>query len=207
MGRATATGEPSSNKRDVVLAAAIDCFAAHGLNGTGMRAIARAAGLTEGTLYHYFPSKDALIEDAFRWSAFQASDLRRVMQRGDVPLRERLLGIGGDFLAALRRNPQWTRVVIREALRAAPEGAGNPVRGVLRSLATERTQALTAALRDDMDAGRIARCDPLRVAEHFFHALIGHFVAEAIAGSPAPTRTGADPFLAHLVDTLAASLE
>src|SRR5262245_10688911 len=115
MGRPTASGEPSSNKRDAVLAAAIHCFAAHGLAGTGMRDIARAAGLTEGTLYHYFPSKEALIEEAFRWSAFQASDLRAAMQRRDVPLRERLLGVGGDFLTALRRDPQWTRVVIREA--------------------------------------------------------------------------------------------
>src|SRR5262245_13813756 len=134
MGRATASGEPSSNKRDVILAAAIGCFAAHGLAGAGMREIARAAGLTEGTLYHYFPSKDALIGEAFRWSAFQPSDLRAQFRRPGVPLRERLLGVGGEFLAALRRNPQWTRVVIREALRAAPDGEGNPVRGALVAL-------------------------------------------------------------------------
>ncbi len=207
MGRATASGEPSSNKRDAVLAAAIHCFAAHGLAGTGMRDIARAAGLTEGTLYHYFPSKDALIEGAFRWSAFQASEVRKAMQRADVALRQRLLGVGGEFLAALRRNPHWTRVVIREALRAAPDRDGNPLRGALISLATERIRTLTAALRDEMSSHRIAKCDPRRVAEHFFHALIGHFVAEAIAGSSSAPRAGVDPFLVHLVDTIARNLE
>ena len=85
MGRATASGEPASNKREAVLAAAVRCFAAQGLAGAGMREIARAAGLTEGTLYHYFPSKDALIAEAFRWSAFQASDVRRAMQRRACP--------------------------------------------------------------------------------------------------------------------------
>jgi AcrR family transcriptional regulator len=207
MGRATASGEPSSNKREAVLAAAVRCFAAQGLAGAGMREIARAVGLTEGTLYHYFPSKDALIAEAFRWSAFQASDVRRAMQRERAPLRERLLGVGEEFLAALRRNPDWTRVVIREALRAAPRRAGNPVRGALIALATERTRALGAALRAEMRAGRIARCDPRRVAEHLLHALIGHFVAEAIAGARPARRAGADPFLVHLVDTIAGQLE
>jgi AcrR family transcriptional regulator len=207
MGRATASGAPASNKREAVLAAAIHCFAAHGLAGTGMRDIARAAGLTEGTLYHYFASKDALIEEAFRWSAFQASELRTAMQRSGAPLRERLLDVGGEFLAALRRDPSWTRVVIREALRAAPERDRNPVRGALVSLAAERTRTLSAALRDEMDSRRIARCDPRQVAEHLFHALIGRFVAEAIVGSGAAPSEGVDPFLVHLVDTIVGNLE
>jgi AcrR family transcriptional regulator len=207
LGRATATGEPSSNKREAILAAAIRCFAVQGLAGTGMRDIARAAGLTEGTLYHYFPSKDALIEEAFRWSAFQPTDLRRAMGQPDQPLRERLLGAGSEFLAALRRDPHWTRVVIREALRAAPGGEANPIRSALLPLAAERIRTLAAALREELAAGRIARCDPRRVAEHLFHALIGHFVAQAIAGASPPPRGGADPFLLHLVDTIALALE
>jgi AcrR family transcriptional regulator len=205
MGRATVSGEASSNKRDAVLAAAVRCFAARGLAGTGMRDIARAAGLTEGTLYHYFPSKAALIEGAFRWSAFQASDLRDAM-RG-AHLHERLLGVGAEFLATLRRNPHWTRVVLREALLVTPDRDGSAVRDALISLATERTRALSAALHDEMKSQRIAACDPLRVAEHFLHALIGHFVAQAIARADAAPPEGTDPFLAHLVDAIAAQLE
>jgi AcrR family transcriptional regulator len=206
MGRATTSGEPASNKREAVLAAAVRCFAAHGLTGTGMRDIARAAGLTEGTLYHYFPSKDALIEEAFRWSAFQASDVRDAMRR-DAPLRERLLEVGEEFLAALRRDQPWTRVVIREALRDAPGRDESAVRSALVSLAAERNRILTAALRDEMSSGRIARCDPRRVAEHLLHALIGHFVAEAISGSRSARPESEDPFLVHLVDTIVGHLE
>jgi len=206
MGRATASGEPSSNKREAVLAAAIGCFAAHGLAGSGMREIARAAGLTEGTLYHYFRSKDALIEAAFRWSAFQASDLREGMRRAEKPLRERLLAVAAEFLAALRRDPDWTRVVIREALRATPAGADNAIRGALVPLAAERIRILSGALRDEMKAGRIARCEPRLVAEHLFHTLIGHFVAQAIAGSISEGPAGEDPFLLHLVDAIAEQL-
>jgi AcrR family transcriptional regulator len=207
MGRATVSGQPSSNKRDAILAAGIRCFAARGLAGSGMRDIARAAGLTEGTLYHYFSSKEALIEAAFGWSAFPASSVRDAMKRPDAPLRERLLAVGAEFLATLWRSPDWTRVVIREALRAPSEAPEGAVRAAVVSLAAERTRALAGALRDEMTAGRIRRCDPRRVAELLFSALMGHFVAQAAGRSTPAPRASADPFLVHLVDTIHAGLE
>jgi AcrR family transcriptional regulator len=206
MGRATAAGEAPSNKREAVLAAAVSCFAARGLAGAGMREIARAAGLTEGTLYHYFSSKDELIDAAFRWSAFPASSVREAMKR-DAPLRERLLAVGAEFLVVLWRSADWSRVLIREALRSTAEEDQSPVRRAVVSLAAERTRALAAALREERDAGRVGPCQPRRVAELFFRALIGHFVAEAIGRPQSTPRPAADPFLAHLVDTLAADLE
>ena len=115
--------------------------------------------------------------------------------------------VGKEFRAALRRDPDWTRIVIREALRAGPEGNGSPVRGALVSLARERTRALAAALREELAAGRIAPCDPRLVAEHLFHALIGRFVAESIAGASAAPRSAPDPFLDQVVDTLSRALE
>jgi len=207
MGRATAAGLPASNKRDRVLTAAIQCFAVQGLSGAGMRDIARAAGLTEGTLYHYFASKEALIEAAFRWSAFPAAGVREVMQRADTPLRERLLRVGSEFQAALWRRPDWTRVLMREALRAPLAGDESAVRGAVVSLAAERTRALAHALRAEIRAGRIRRCDPRLVASHLFHALIGQFVAQAAARSTPTRRSEADPFLEHLVDALVGCLE
>ncbi len=204
MGRRTVSGAPSSNKREVVLAAAVRCFASRGLGSAAMRDIAAAAGLTEGTLYHYFPSKDALIDAAFRWSAFQASDVRRTMQRNDASLRDRLLTVGSDFLVALRRRPEWTRIVIREALRAPSNERQNPMRSVLVPLAAERVRSLAGALREEMTAGRIARHDPRRVADLFFRALLGHYITESIA--PAPTQAARDPFLVHLVDTITTNL-
>ena len=46
---------------DIVAAAAV-LFAERGFDGTSMNAIAKAAGLTIGSIYQYFPSRDAVVD-------------------------------------------------------------------------------------------------------------------------------------------------
>ena len=46
--------------------AAITCFVERGFHGTAVPQIAKAAGVGAGTLYHYFPSKTALVNEVYR---------------------------------------------------------------------------------------------------------------------------------------------
>jgi AcrR family transcriptional regulator len=48
--------------------AAMSLIARHGLEGVTMRAVAAEAGLSYGSLFHYFDSKDALLMHAVRYS-------------------------------------------------------------------------------------------------------------------------------------------
>ena len=50
----------SSDTRSDIVAAARRAFAAHGLDGTSIRAIAREAGVDPALVHHYFGSKQAL---------------------------------------------------------------------------------------------------------------------------------------------------
>lgn len=50
-----------SDKREAILAAALRLVARLGLHNTPMSAVAREAGVAAGTLYLYFPSKEAMI--------------------------------------------------------------------------------------------------------------------------------------------------
>lgn len=54
----------SENKRQTILAAATDLFAAEGLNASTAK-IAKSAGVSEGTIFVYFPSKDDLINQLY----------------------------------------------------------------------------------------------------------------------------------------------
>lgn len=52
---------PIADKRQAILAAALRLIARTGLHNTPMSALAREAGVAAGTLYLYFPSKEAMI--------------------------------------------------------------------------------------------------------------------------------------------------
>ncbi|MCA8161749.1 TetR/AcrR family transcriptional regulator [Burkholderia cepacia] len=49
-------------KRRQILDAAIDCFARDGFHATSTAAICKAAGMSPGNLFHYFPTKASIIE-------------------------------------------------------------------------------------------------------------------------------------------------
>jgi len=59
--RATSPTGASADKREAILAAALRLIARLGLHAAPMSAVAREAGVAAGTLYLYFPSKEAMI--------------------------------------------------------------------------------------------------------------------------------------------------
>jgi AcrR family transcriptional regulator len=52
---------PARDRRAVILARSAELFATRGVAATTVRDIGEAAGLLSGSLYHYFPSKDAIV--------------------------------------------------------------------------------------------------------------------------------------------------
>lgn len=103
-----------SAKRLQILEGARRCFLAQGFDGTSMNDIVRAAGVSKGTVYAYFPSKEKLFEAmVFHDRRSQAErtvvlgDLQRPM---DVVLTE--LGLR---MAALFSSPEqlsWVRTIV-----------------------------------------------------------------------------------------------
>ncbi len=82
----TAVGEPAptraaehERRREEIAAAACRVLAERGLAGTSVRHIAREAGLSLGTLPHYFVDKDELLRAAHRYS--YESTTRRMNSR------------------------------------------------------------------------------------------------------------------------------
>lgn len=52
-----------ADRRKAIISTARLLFAEHGYNGTSVRAIAKAVGVSEGLLYKYFPSKESLYQE------------------------------------------------------------------------------------------------------------------------------------------------
>jgi len=66
IGLHMSTGTRRADRRESILDAALHCFVEHGFHGTAIPQIARRAGIAAGTIYHYFDSKEALVNALYR---------------------------------------------------------------------------------------------------------------------------------------------
>jgi len=115
----SAARAPAADKRRAILDAAIRVLARQGYHGTRVSDIADEAGVAYGLVYHYFGSKDQVLNELFteRWSLLlQASE--QVDREGGTP-REKLSAIAGFIIESYRHDPDLMKVIIVEVTRAA----------------------------------------------------------------------------------------
>jgi TetR/AcrR family fatty acid metabolism transcriptional regulator len=102
--RPAATRLDRTDKRDALLRAAIDTFAARGFFNAQVADVARAAGVAAGTVYLYFRSKDDLLISIFERTMKEAiADGRQSVDRLTNPV-ERLREIARLHLGRLGRD-------------------------------------------------------------------------------------------------------
>ena len=117
--RLTERSNGGEDKRRVILDAAVRVFARKGYHTCRVGDIAEEAGVAHGLLYHYFRSKDEVLECIFKetWADILAAV--RMVEDTDEPARDRLAGIAKILLRAWRRDPDLVRVLVREVTRSS----------------------------------------------------------------------------------------
>src|SRR5213596_85003 len=91
------------DKRRLILDAAVRVFARKGYHTSRVGDIAEEAGVAHGLLYHYFRSKEELLETIFRETWRDVLDADRAVEETDESARDRLAGIAKILLRAWRR--------------------------------------------------------------------------------------------------------
>jgi AcrR family transcriptional regulator len=114
-----ASKAPAVDKRRQILDAAVRVFARQGFHGTRVADIADEAGVAYGLVYHYFSSKDEVLNELFveRWSLLLAA-IEEADRAGGTH-RERLAHVGGFIVDSYRHDPELMKVIIVEVTRAA----------------------------------------------------------------------------------------
>jgi AcrR family transcriptional regulator len=109
----------AEEKRRQILDAAVRVFARRGFHTSRVGDIAEEAGVAHGLLYHYFASKDEVLETVFRenWSELLAR-FEQVEASGE-PADEKLRGIVKILLRTWRNDPDLVTVMVREVGRSA----------------------------------------------------------------------------------------
>jgi TetR/AcrR family transcriptional regulator len=143
-----------TEKREVILEAALEVFSTHGFRGATIDMIAEAAGMSKPNLLYYFRSKEDIHETL----------IERLLKTWLAPLRE--LDDIGDPLTELRSYirrklemardfPRESRLFANEILQGAPRILPL-LEGELKALVDEKAEVIRRWMR----AGKIARTDP-----------------------------------------------
>jgi TetR/AcrR family transcriptional regulator, fatty acid metabolism regulator protein len=107
------------DKRRLILDAAVRVFARQGFHTCRVADIADEAGVAYGLVYHYFASKDAILDKLFleRWDIMIAA----IAEADASPLapREKLYAIASFIVDSYRHDPDLMKVIIVEVTRAA----------------------------------------------------------------------------------------
>jgi TetR/AcrR family transcriptional regulator, fatty acid metabolism regulator protein len=111
--------QPAVDKRRVILEAAVRVFARQGFHTCRVSDIADEAGVAYGLVYHYFTSKEEILDTLFleRWDVMLAA-IVEVDASPRTP-REKLHAIAAFIIDSYRHDPDLMKVIVVEVTRAA----------------------------------------------------------------------------------------
>jgi AcrR family transcriptional regulator len=106
----------SAEREAYIVRRAIECFATHGF-GVSTRDLAKHVGVAQPLLYHYFGSKENLVDRVYREVFFSRwnPDWEEVLADTSKPLEERLVTCIEDYTRAILSN-DWVRLFVFAAL-------------------------------------------------------------------------------------------
>jgi AcrR family transcriptional regulator len=181
--------------RENLVSVATGLFADRGFEGTSIEAVLDAAGVSRGSLYHHFSSKEALFE-----AVFQATE-----GRIGVELLERSAGITDPVAILHAGSLAWMDlagdpVVQRIVLIDAPA-----VLGWDRWRAIEEENALGSIKAGMQAAAQEGRLPP-ELADAFAHALLAAVNELALMIARADDQKAAQRTAQHAIDEMFARL-
>ena len=112
-----------TDKRMAVILAAMELVAENGFHGSPMSGIAKRAGVAAGTIYHYFESKDALIEATYAHLEELLIESIRQGYCEDSSVQERFLHIGRTLVSTFIIFPMKFRFI--EQFHNSPYGVAS----------------------------------------------------------------------------------
>jgi AcrR family transcriptional regulator len=165
--RPTARQRMAAARREQILETALKLFAERGFDATSTRQIAKEAGIAEGLIFHYFPTKasllTAVLQDRLEGRRAFRTRLRPLLDdAGRRPAPEVLGAVASGWLATLRRDEEIIVVLFTAAQ------TNSEVRQAWQGLIREGTQLLTGYLGARVEAGELRKDLPLETAATMF---------------------------------------
>jgi AcrR family transcriptional regulator len=150
-------------RRQQILLEASALFAEGGYDGTSIRGIAKACGITEAAIYRHYSSKAHLYEEVIRAKAAQ-HDIPGMLASQDTgeSMEETLRTVAFSVLEMANADPELMRLMTSNTLDCGPVG---PI--LFREIRLPFIEYVSGELQRRMDSGDIRPVDPLITARCF----------------------------------------
>jgi AcrR family transcriptional regulator len=180
----TATGpRPTYGQRERILDTALDLMAERGASATSMRALASACGLNVAALYHYFPSKHALLRAVIEERRYGTQIREMPVPDLRLPAPERLAALVVDMWdGALAEATIW-RLLLTEAIHGD---------GTAREVGRELLATLEEGMRDALPRLFPELGVPVEVAARIVASTLVTLMVESSLVEPAELQAHAE---------------
>jgi TetR/AcrR family transcriptional regulator, fatty acid metabolism regulator protein len=160
-----ARADRQADRRRQILAAAVKVFADKGFHASRVGDIAEEAGIAYGLVYHYYASKEDLLETIFRTTWTEMLARVREVEEAGVPAAEAVRQVTALLLRTWRRDPDLVRVLVREVTR------NQHIQREIEEI-TQAMQALERIIQRGQESGEFrSELDPRLAAVVFYGAL------------------------------------
>ena len=192
---------PAPDKRRAILDAAITVFARQGFHSSRVSDVAAEAGVAYGLVYHYFDSKDQMLNELFseRWSLLLAA-IDEADSAGQAP-RAKLETVAGFIIESYRHDPELMKVIIVEVTRAANSFGQTHLREIRRAY-----DSIARIVEEGQESGAFrSDIDPAFASMSFYGAieqLLSGWIFEVIPASDSDFAKAKDFVVATICDGL-----
>jgi AcrR family transcriptional regulator len=193
---------PPADKRRLILDAAVRVFARQGFHQTRVSDIADEAGVAYGLVYHYFSSKDEVLNELFteRWSLLLGA-VDEADRTGAGP-RQKLAAVAGFIFDSYRHDPELMKVIIVEVTRAANSFGQTHLEQIRRAY-----ESIAKIVADGQESGAFRGDVAPMFASMAFYGAIEQLLSGWIFGTIPASETDFDQARDLLVTTICDGLD
>jgi len=170
--------QQSAETRCRLLESSLELFVRKGFAGTTVRDIAKSAGVSPGLMFHYFPSKQAILQEHTRVIRFGINLMHQRLSNADDPL-ELFRDIARSILDSFRESHSKNLFLLANQVLTFDS---IPVPAKRAVSATKSIEASLPLIVRGQRKRQIKRGDPHALAVAFWGALQG--IAEVLVWNP-----------------------
>jgi Transcriptional regulator len=174
-----------------ILDSALEIIAVKGIGSVSINDIVAAAGISIGSMYHYFKSKDEIISE--------------ILRRGQTGYGQHVTQIAGQEWTALDKlylmceswlalENSWAYTILIHTARLS-DASSEEIRRAVTERFTNNLEPVATVMKQGQQEGLVVSGDPLELA-YYFVSLIQGLTLQKMPGVEVPIRAQADSIVA-----------